>query len=382
MTFYRTLIITALLLAGAAASQAWLRRSFTDAEIVSRAELMVVGHIKDGSLVRIPHGNGSSWEHHVELVIDEVLKGQCASNSMIVSIHYGLDPMVGEAGARTNARPDAVEVWDTGNSGRSGTPVSGDLRTNQIWLLRQEKNAANEDTDWIGIYDPEDIQPVSRKAELMKYLPTDPIDDLVVNLTADGGLWQFGGWETVSLPETTPSEQLVKQISIIHQITNYTILNMRTVFIPGRMPYGFTNAFPAFTNAYMAALIRTGPAEEIILFSFGGPYPKPGFGWWHRMFDRVKAPALTPGGVAVENPLKNFEAITNGMTRAEVEERLRPDGGLRRVSPVGFIDHACPGYKMNVEFDCHYDAAHNAISASDDKVIRVSIPCHQEPFYD
>jgi hypothetical protein len=73
MKLARTFLIAALLLAGVATSQAWLRRTFTDAEIVSRAELMVVGHIQDGSMVRIPHGSGSSWEHHVELVIDEVL---------------------------------------------------------------------------------------------------------------------------------------------------------------------------------------------------------------------------------------------------------------------------------------------------------------------
>ena len=73
MKFARTFLIAALLLANVATSQAWLCRTFSDAEIVLRAELIVVGHIKDGTVVRIPHADGFIWEHHVELVIDEVL---------------------------------------------------------------------------------------------------------------------------------------------------------------------------------------------------------------------------------------------------------------------------------------------------------------------
>jgi hypothetical protein len=358
MTFCRTLIIAALLLAGVATSQAWLRRSFTDAEIVSRAELMVIGHIKDGSLVRIAHGNGSSWEHHVELVIDEVLKGQCLSNSMIVSIHYGLDPI-------TNGGAAAVELWDTGNSVLGGPPVSGDLRANQIWLLRQVKNAVNEDTDWIGIYDPEDIQPLSQKAELVKYLPTDPIDDLVAKLSADGGLWKNGSFQPVQLPETAPSGQLVQQILAMHQIKNYTLLNLRTVHIRGSVP-----------DAYTAALIRTGPSENIVLFNFAGT----GLGWWNRVYDPVLSPDAGPAG----NLLKNFNSITNGMTRAEVEKRLKMDGGMQGVPLVRYFDPQCPGYKINIEFDIQHNAAdqNRAFGSSDDKVIRVSIPYHEPPCYD
>ena len=81
---------------------------------------------------------------------------------------------------------------------------------------------------------------------------------------------------------------------------------------------------------------------------------------------------------------KNFEAITNGMTRAEVEKRLTPDGGLQGVSPVRFFDPGCPGFKINVEFDYKKDAAdqNRAISAKDDKVIHVSKPYLERPFMD
>jgi hypothetical protein len=82
--------------------------------------------------------------------------------------------------------------------------------------------------------------------------------------------------------------------------------------------------------------------------------------------------------------LKNFESITNGMTRAEVEKRLTMDGGLQGISPVRFIDPSCPAFKINVEFDFKKDAADQgrAIFGKDDKVIRVSKPYLERPFMD
>jgi hypothetical protein len=82
--------------------------------------------------------------------------------------------------------------------------------------------------------------------------------------------------------------------------------------------------------------------------------------------------------------LKNFEAITNGMTRAEVEKRLTMDGGLQGVSPVRFVDPGCPGFKINVEFDFKQNAAdrNRAVRANDDQVIRVSKPYPEPPFVD
>lgn len=82
--------------------------------------------------------------------------------------------------------------------------------------------------------------------------------------------------------------------------------------------------------------------------------------------------------------LKNFESITNGMTRTEVERRLTMDGGLQGVSPVRFVDPKCPGFKINVEFDFKKDAADQgrAIFGKDDKVVHVSKPYLERPFMD
>jgi hypothetical protein len=81
---------------------------------------------------------------------------------------------------------------------------------------------------------------------------------------------------------------------------------------------------------------------------------------------------------------KNFESITNGMTRAEVEKKLTMDGGLQTVSPVRFLDPACPGFKINVEFDFKRNAIdqNRAIETKADKVIRVSKPYLERPFMD
>jgi hypothetical protein len=79
---------------------------------------------------------------------------------------------------------------------------------------------------------------------------------------------------------------------------------------------------------------------------------------------------------------KNFESITTGMTRGEVEKKLMMDGGLRTDSPARFIDPACPGFKISVEFDFKRNAMdqNRVIQTKNDKVIRVSKPYLERPF--
>lgn len=179
---WHLVVIAAVCIAGVA--HAWLRHAYSDAEVVSRAEFVVVGRVKPGSVVLVPHATknqGASWEHHVELLISEVLKGQTAATSMVVSIHYGLDPVTGgytsnqfrmlnARHGRTNYPSDVIEVFDTGNSAHSSTPITGDIRTNHIWLLHHVRPPVHNDSDMIGVVDPEDIQPVRKKDELMKLL--------------------------------------------------------------------------------------------------------------------------------------------------------------------------------------------------------------------
>jgi hypothetical protein len=68
---------------------------------------------------------------------------------------------------QTNGPKDTIVIFDTGNSVHNGAPITGDIRMNHIWLLR---HVWPEGSNMIGIVDPEDIQPMSKKAELLKYL--------------------------------------------------------------------------------------------------------------------------------------------------------------------------------------------------------------------
>jgi hypothetical protein len=72
------------------------------------------------------------------------------------------------------------------------------------------------------------------------------------------------------------------------------------------------------------------------------------------------------------------------MTRGEVEKKLEMDGGLQTVSPVRFLDPACPGFKINVEFDFKRSAIdqNRAVETKADKVIRVSKPYLERPSMD
>lgn len=103
----------------------------------------------------------------------------------------------------------------------------------------------------------------------------------------------------------------------------------------------------------------------------------------HEAID-IKRLKIPPNVEVSGDCFKNFESITNGMTRGEVEKKLTMDGGLTGVSPVRFIDPKCPGFKINVEFDFKKDAADQgrAIMGRDDKVIHVSKPYLERPFMD
>ena len=169
----------------------FLRNHYSDPEVVSRAELILVARMQEGSLrfVRLGPNSTDGWEHQLEISISEVLKGAAPSNSIVVSIPGGLTPLVGgyhsnqfgvviDYRAGDYSSNDVVEIFDTGSSGKPAKCLTGDIRTNHIWLLRYEpplstnSSASNSSAppQVIGIQDPEDIQPLSRREELLRYL--------------------------------------------------------------------------------------------------------------------------------------------------------------------------------------------------------------------
>src|ERR1051325_9501795 len=102
-------------------AQAFERPSYEDATVVERSELVVVAHLKEGSIEYIPdNSEGSGYVHHARLVIAQVLKGECMEKEIPIIIHYGLKPVVGGHVQRAGYPKDIVEIIDSGSlSGRS-----------------------------------------------------------------------------------------------------------------------------------------------------------------------------------------------------------------------------------------------------------------------
>lgn len=191
---YRRVIVVLLVLAAVAVNPSaygWLRPSYEDATVVDRSELIVIGHLKDGSLEYVPHkknrDEGASWEHHARLVITEVLKGMADEREIPLTIHYGLTPLVGgyverenfmidNRGGRNDCPTNIIEILDTGNSCVGMPPLVKDARQDNIWFLRKRSGTYGREpgTGAFGIVDPEDLQPLTLKDYFLCYLSPDP----------------------------------------------------------------------------------------------------------------------------------------------------------------------------------------------------------------
>ncbi len=172
-------------------AHAWLRPLYEDAEVVARSPLIVVGHLKPGtvSYVDTTSGSGHSWEHHATLVITEILKGASPEKEIPVIIHYGLEPALDGKpmnpynGDRKgplddiNCEKATLSLYDSGNSMRGSSDLVKNLRDDHLWLLRRlggELGREPDEHNDFGILDPEDIQPISLKDYLRCYLADDP----------------------------------------------------------------------------------------------------------------------------------------------------------------------------------------------------------------
>jgi len=170
-------------------AEARLRRTYEDAIVVQRSELLVAGHLKEGSIVYVPHGEepASSWEHHATLIVTEVLKGKHDGKEVPIIIHYGLTPVVGgyakqanfmvnKRGRRKDYPKDIVEIIDTGNSAMCHESLVRDAREDNLWFLRRLSGRSGQDrrTAKFGIADPEDIRPIELRDYFLAYFSEDP----------------------------------------------------------------------------------------------------------------------------------------------------------------------------------------------------------------
>src|SRR4029453_8222117 len=92
LTLRLSIVLFCMLLGPAA--HGWLRIAYEDAVVVQRSELIVVGHLVRGSVVREQPAPGFS-QYKARLTIIELLKGVNEENEIPITIYHGLTPVVG-----------------------------------------------------------------------------------------------------------------------------------------------------------------------------------------------------------------------------------------------------------------------------------------------
>jgi hypothetical protein len=164
----RVLLPLCALAAFPAAAGAGSRELFEDAVLVRRAELIVVGRLKAGSVQKVERPEGRDVpEHRAVLVVGEVLKGACDAQEIPIVIHYGLTPR--DAGG-------AIPIRDTGSTVRDGRGnFVGDAAEDHLWLLRRSAGYSDGAVAAEpGIADPDDLQPLALGDYFRAHLDKDP----------------------------------------------------------------------------------------------------------------------------------------------------------------------------------------------------------------
>jgi len=166
----------------------WPTKLYSDAEVVARAELIVLAHVKKGSITKLIRQNGSSYEHRATLVVTNVIMGKVIEGELPIMIHYGLLPISasheknmtnGNVTVRSppEEKGEKTRIWEDNPSMGFFRP-SGDVYINQLWLLRHFSHPPTKDdpdvatTNLFGIWDPEDIQPATKEQVLKVNLLT------------------------------------------------------------------------------------------------------------------------------------------------------------------------------------------------------------------
>jgi hypothetical protein len=181
--FVRRLVHVFVLVTLACPAYAATRQRTEDAVVVEQSDLIVVGHLQDGSVKHIRNNRkpteGSTIDHYATLVVRKVLKGE--SKAKDLPIHFrGLYPVVG-------GRSPALAIQDSENADRRGTieirdgvfivRVVKDAREDYLWFLRKRTDFHPYGADPIECYEvrrPEEIQPVMLKDYFQAYLAKDP----------------------------------------------------------------------------------------------------------------------------------------------------------------------------------------------------------------
>jgi hypothetical protein len=165
------------LLASARDGRAESRVHYEIATVIERSELIVIGHLEEGSMEYVPHPGSPSGNHHATLVVTKVLKGKSDLKKIPLILYYGLSPHVGGRLFRDPARPKSgeIEIWDSGQ--KRFEPLLKDASQDNLWLLQKRSGLFGHDVgprDKFGVADPEELQSLAQKEYIAAYLSDDP----------------------------------------------------------------------------------------------------------------------------------------------------------------------------------------------------------------
>ena len=167
--------------------------------VVKRAELIVIARIKTGSVKKNFHdhgpGRGFTYEHSAILIVSHVIKGELHQPELPIMIHYGLLPVSNgwqnKPSQHGFAFDDAVHsppefpgestiIYEANPDPGGLHRPSGEIHHKQIWLLRHNSSPKGKElgyddralatTNFLGIWDPEDLKPSEKLQELAKYI--------------------------------------------------------------------------------------------------------------------------------------------------------------------------------------------------------------------
>jgi hypothetical protein len=150
-----------------------------DSKIVQRADLIVVAHVKSGSLNM--NLLGGSYESRAILEITEVIKGKPVESKVSIFINYGLLAVPKQYENTFNAPEkywpytytftEPISLFEDNPDG-GDTKIVDDIRQDQVWLLHKggTANRSVGTGNLVGIWDHQDVQPLSKEIALRKLL--------------------------------------------------------------------------------------------------------------------------------------------------------------------------------------------------------------------
>ncbi|HEV7401391.1 MAG TPA: hypothetical protein VGO11_00630 [Chthoniobacteraceae bacterium] len=164
-------ILAAVFQEGAAG---WPTKLFSDAEVADRAELIVVGRIKVGSIKRVTREDGGAYRHTAILIVTRTVKGVTQEKELPITIHYGLLPVSARFEKEMNIKPtlpeepgQATRIFEDNPSEGYFRPT-GDIHQDQLWLLHRAGYESPSKT--LGVLNPEDIQPATKEQRIKALL--------------------------------------------------------------------------------------------------------------------------------------------------------------------------------------------------------------------